>query len=174
MTHVALIGMPGSGKSSTGLALATESGLAHRDLDTVVAERTGATPSEMIRTEGESAFRSIEMDTLADVLAGEEAIIACGGGIVVTEGCRQLLRRPDVVAVWLTVMASTAQARLAASGQDRPLLDDPAAYDRLWHERRRHYLSVADVVVATDARSPAHVAHVIAARLIPDAGVAAS
>lgn len=70
---------------------------------------------------------------------------------MVTEGCRQLLRRPDVVAVWLTVMASTAQARLAASGQDRPLLDDPAAYDRLWHERRRHYLSVADVVVATDA-----------------------
>lgn len=79
MTHVALIGMPGSGKSSTGLALATESGLAHRDLDTVVAERTGATPSEMIRTEGESAFRSIEMDTLADVLAGEEAIIAQEG-----------------------------------------------------------------------------------------------
>lgn len=165
MSHVALVGMPGSGKTATAAALATMSGLALRDLDVVVAERTGATPAEIIRADGEPAFRGIEADALAAVLAGEAVVVSCGGGVVVTPSCRELLRRDDVVTVWLTLRPDTAHARLASSGQDRPLLDDPDAYDRLWHERRRHYLSVADVVVATDTRTAADVARVVATRV---------
>lgn len=164
MTHVALVGMPGSGKSATAAALATMSGLALRDLDLVVTDRTGATPAEIIRANGEAAFRSLEADALDAVLADEPVVVSCGGGAVLTAASRSLLRRPDVVTVWLTVLPATAHARLASSGQDRPLLDDPGAYDRLWHERRRHYLSVADAVVATDLRSPADVARIVATR----------
>lgn len=163
--HIALVGMPGSGKSATAEALAASTGLRLRDVDAVVAEATGRTPAEIIRSDGEAAFRAIEADMLEAVLDGEPAVVSCGAGAVVTPRCRTLLRRLDVVTVWLTVLAATAAARLASSGQDRPLLDVPGAYDRLWHERRRHYLSVAAMVVATDARTPAEVARVISARL---------
>lgn len=164
-THIALVGMPGSGKSATAEALAASTGFALCDIDALVAEATGRSPAELIRADGEDAFRAIEADTLDDALGGDAAVVSCGAGAVVTPRCRTLLRRREVVTVWLTVLGATAVARLASSGQDRPLLDSPGAYDRLWHERRRHYLSVADVVVATDTRTPAEVARVISARL---------
>lgn len=165
MTHLALVGMPGTGKTATAAALADATGIASVDLDDLVAARAGAPPAQIIRESGEAAFRAAEADALAAVLDGAAAVVACGGGAVVTRRCREMLRGPDVVTVWLTATPATAAARIKGSSQDRPLLQDPGAYDRLWHERRRHFIAVADIVVATDRHTPMEVAAIVGARL---------
>lgn len=163
--HLALVGMPGSGKSATAVALSEATGTATVDLDDLVALRTGAPAAQIIRDRGEADFRAAEAEALADALDAAPVVVACGGGVVMTGRCREILRRPDVVTVWLTATPATAATRIGLSSQDRPLLDEPGAYDRLWHERRRHFMSVADVVVATDRRAPAEVAAIVLARL---------
>lgn len=165
MTHITLVGMPGSGKSSTAAALSAASGLLLRDVDEIAAGAIGLPVAQAIREHGEAAFRDAEAEGLAAVLDGEPAAVACGAGAVLAPVCRALLRRAGVVTVWLTATEETVAVRLASSRQDRPLLDTPGAYGRLWHERRRHYLSVADVVVATDRRTPTEVARLVMGRV---------
>lgn len=163
---IALIGLPGSGKSSVGRALAARLGRPFIDLDGAVSERLGAAPAEAFARLGEGAFRDAEEAALAEALAprGAEAapVVATGGGAVLREANRRALADSAFV-VWLDLSPEAAAARLAARPdglRSRPLLagDAPARMRTLWEERRALYEASADARVDAASGGPDAVA----------------
>lgn len=119
MARVVIVGLPGSGKSAVGMAAANRLGIPFLDLDEVIANQQGMTPAEIIRRDGEASFREIERQALATWIAAD-VVLATGGGVVVSEACRQLLKTQRNVA-WLQATIESLVAR--SQSQDRPLLD---------------------------------------------------
>jgi len=153
--HVVLIGLSGSGKSSVGRRIAAMLGRPFRDADDQIEQRSGRTVRDIFALDGEPAFREIEAEVMADLLSSPDAsVIAAGGGAVVTESTRKLLREPDVFVVWLTADPEFLASRTGKKAH-RPLLDDDpaAALARLLAERRAWYEEVADVTYDVQ---PAH------------------
>jgi shikimate kinase / 3-dehydroquinate synthase len=132
--HLALIGFMGAGKSKLGRELA---GLTHRpfvDTDREIEKHHG--PITELFERGEPAFRRIEEQVVAEALAGPMAVIALGGGAVLSEATRKRLRRTAFVA-WVTVDVDTAWSRVRNSG--RPLAQDREQFRRLFEEREVLY-----------------------------------
>lgn len=127
--HVVLVGPMGSGKTTLGRALAMRLGLAFVDVDARIAEEAGCDIPVIFANEGEASFRAHESQALAELLAGEPAVIATGGGAVLTEANRDAMRDAGVV-IYLQVDAATQLARLAGD-TGRPLLDTPDRARRL-------------------------------------------
>ncbi len=67
--HIVLIGMMGVGKSTVGRRVAKELSRPFVDSDDEVVARTGRAVAEIFATDGESAFRDIEAEVMADLLA---------------------------------------------------------------------------------------------------------
>jgi shikimate kinase/3-dehydroquinate synthase len=131
----------GAGKSTLGQELAERIGRRFVDLDELVEEVGGMTVAEIFREEGEAGFRGRE-EAAARALEGRDArVFALGGGAVLAEGTRRLLRE-HAVTLWLDVDVETAWER--AQGGGRPLAQDDAAFRRRYGERRPLYEEVAD------------------------------
>jgi len=161
--HIALVGMAGAGKTTIGRILGEMWGLPVVDLDEIVERCTGRSVVAVFDDEGEAVFRRHEAAALHEALdARSLSIVSCGGGVVTTPVCRELLRAPDILTVWLTAGLHTLRDRLLCSSPERPLLRDPEALPRLWAERRPLYESVADTAVATDGRVVSVVAREVA------------
>jgi shikimate kinase len=153
--HLVLVGLSGTGKTSVGRRIAALLSRPFVDADEEIEERTGRTVRGIFAADGETAFREFEAYVMADLLAAPEStVIAAGGGAVVTESTRKLLRQPEVFVVWLTATPEFLASRTAKKAH-RPLLDgDPvAALRRLAAERSDWYEEVADVTFDVQ---PAH------------------
>ena len=85
MMNIVLIGMPGSGKSTVGKALAERTGRAVIDIDAEITRTAGCSIPDLFRDQGEAAFRAMETEAVR--LAGKETgkIIITGGGVVTRE-----------------------------------------------------------------------------------------
>ena len=132
--HLALIGFMGAGKTTLGRELAR---LTHRpflDTDEEIENRIG--PIDELFERGEPEFRRIEEQIVAEALAGPTAVIALGGGAVLSEATWKRLRSTAYVA-WVTVDVDTAWSRVRDSG--RPLARDREQFGRLFEERAVRY-----------------------------------
>ena len=119
--HLILVGMPASGKSTVGRALAQRLGWPCVDLDALLAAQSGGTVGELLRGEGELAFRRRESALLQQVLAGPRAVIATGGGTAAyCDAMAQLCARGTVI--WLDAPVATLSQRAVQDATDRPLL----------------------------------------------------
>jgi len=151
-SHVVLVGMMGSGKTSVGQRLAESLGMPFVDSDQQVEARTGRTVREIFESDGEPAFRLEERTALLEALAASEpTVIAAAGGVVLDASNRELLRALPATGgqvVWLKASPAVLAGRVG-SADHRPLLgSDPAAVlDRLDTEREALYQSVATIVI---------------------------
>ena len=154
--NVALIGMPGCGKSSVGKVLAARLGRRFVDMDEEIAARAGMSIPDIFRAEGEAGFRARETAVLRDFSAERGLVIATGGGVVTRAENRPLLRRNSRT-VWL----SRPIGSLAKEG--RPLsLSRPV--EELAAERLPLYRAWADVQVEM-ADTSAETAELVLRRL---------
>lgn len=150
MTVIALIGMPGSGKSSVGRQLARRLNWAFADSDAEVERRIGCTIRAYFEQHGEAAFREVEQNTLAGLLDRDRLVVATGGGAVLREANRQLLAsRAEVV-----YLRSTVEELMRRLRRDthRPLLqvNDPMRRLReLFEQRDPLYRECARFVIET-------------------------
>lgn len=148
--NVYLVGMPGSGKSSVGRALARRVGWPFVDLDADVEAAAGKPVSEIFERDGEPRFRALEREALERVAAEGPAVVACGGGVVLDPANRRLLQDSGTV-VLLSVPVERLRARIRPGS--RPLVGEPEDVERLLAERDPLYREVADRVI--DATAPA-------------------
>lgn len=149
-----LIGLPGSGKSTVGRALARHLDWQFLDVDEEIERMTGSTIPTLFRSEGESAFRAMEFRLTAALSSQADAVLAPGGGWSAQPGAFESLP-PDSATVWLRVSPEEAFRRLRGSPlRDRPLLAGPdplATLHALLAQRHEHYAR-ADLIVDVDGR----------------------
>jgi len=155
MVRLTLIGYRGCGKSTVAAMLSERTGVPWLDADAVVEERAGRSIAALIAAEGEPAFRDLEAYVLADVLAGPPVILATGGGVVLRESNRHLLRSAGRPVVWLQAPADVVRQRIAAdpaSATRRPGLtsaDPLAEVDAALAAREPFYRECADAAFDT-------------------------
>lgn len=93
MTNIVLVGMPGSGKTTVGQALAALSGKPFVDLDEEITRAAGKPIPQIFAEGGEEAFRALEHQVLTKVCAGSGQVIATGGGSILWSENRAAMRR---------------------------------------------------------------------------------
>ncbi|HEY7560772.1 MAG TPA: bifunctional shikimate kinase/3-dehydroquinate synthase [Gaiellaceae bacterium] len=142
--HLALIGFMGAGKTTVGSRVAELTSRPFIDLDAVIEQRHGPIPELFER--GEAEFRGLEEDALAGVLSFPDAVIALGGGAVLSPVNRARLRN-RAFTVHLQVEVATAWERVR--GSDRPLARDEEDFGALFESRGPVYAEAADAVGAT-------------------------
>ena len=154
-----LVGMMGAGKSTIGKALAALMGTKFVDLDRELEERCGVSIPHIFETEGEAGFRCRETRLLQEYARASDMVVATGGGVVIREENREILKASPAVAVHLKVSPEECFRR--TQGTDRPLLqcEDPMAkICRLLQERGPLYEEVADISYETDGMNAARAA----------------
>lgn len=160
---IVLIGFMGAGKTTVGGLLAGRLGLPFHDTDVEIERCAGRPISDIFAISGEPAFRDLEHRVVADLLGGQEAVLALGGGAPEHSVTRKLLAESKADIIYLRVSYDEAMARVA-SDPLRPLLALPGLDER-YRRRLELYPVTATVTVATDARTPAEIAQHIIARL---------
>jgi shikimate kinase len=164
---VFLIGYRGSGKSTVGRILADRLRWAFLDADAVLEERHARTIRDIFAAEGEAGFREKEAAVLAELGGQTDTVIATGGGAVLREENRRLLRRHGFVA-WLDADPQTLLARIQAdptTAVRRPDLAGGglAEIEQLLAIRKPLYRACADAAVPSGALSPEQAADAILA-----------
>lgn len=146
--NIILTGFMGTGKSTTGRALAQRLGLTFIDTDQVIEERTGSPITNIFAQQGETVFRRMESE-IAQELAGQcNLVIATGGGFFTNPENVSVLESGGHI-ICLTATAEEICERIKQQGQIRPLLQDPkplARISELLREREmvyRQFLQVA-------------------------------
>ncbi len=152
---VLLTGPMGAGKSRVGRALASALGWKFVDTDVSVEKAAGMKIAEIFAREGETGFRNRERAVL-ESLPEQGAVIALGGGAVVAEENRVLLRSKGTL-VWLDARPETLVERIGEAAE-RPLLaglDRAARIAKLAALRDSRAVAYATAVhhIETDGRS---------------------
>lgn len=158
MNGIVLIGFMGAGKTTIGRLLAKETQLAHLDFDDLIVEEIQMTIQEYFDRFGEEAFRKRETEVLARSLDLRH-IISTGGGIVLKEENRQLLKQMPKV-VYLKTEADELVKRLKADQKTiRPLVvsKSPAEIKDVYLPRVPFYEESAGVIIDTTGKTPAEI-----------------
>lgn len=165
---VVLVGFMGAGKSAVGRELATALALPFVDSDELVVAEAGRSITALFAERGETDFRVLEESIVLRELgraARRACVLALGGGAVRSDLVRRALRGVPKV-VWLTAPADelwTRVGRDAGEAPERPLAADRESFGRLLAVREPLYQEVATLIAETAGRSPAAVAHALAA-----------
>jgi 3-dehydroquinate synthase len=138
------IGFMGAGKTTAAKEAAAVLGVTADDADALIEARLGEPIAAFFEREGEAAFRAVEEELVAKLLAtADGGVIALGGGALGSDRVREALWRHT--AVLLDLDLDTAWAR--AAGADRPLARDRAAFAALYEARAPLYEAAADAVL---------------------------
>ena len=154
MSRSVLIGAPGSGKSTVGVALAAHLQWPFVDTDALIEMKESKKITDLFVENGEGYFRAVEFETLQEVLKEESAVISLGGGAPISERAQEALLSSESIIVFLDVSLATAAPRVGFN-RDRPLLlgNPRAQWNELMSSRRPIYESLATAVIQVDDRT---------------------
>jgi shikimate kinase len=148
--HLILVGLPGSGKSVVGEALAQRLNRSFLDFDREIERRQSSSISEIFAVRGEPYFRQQEIELTLELRQCGNMVVAPGGGWVTNKGVVEIIRPPAKL-IYLKVKPETALARLGAQRAARPLLSRPdplGELKRLLADRETLYAQADHVVSA--------------------------
>jgi shikimate kinase len=154
---IALIGMMGTGKTTSGPIIANKLGTNFADLDDIIAYKVGMSISQAFIYFGEKVFRSYETSALSEVVWHENIVISCGGGVTLNVRNMEIMK--DFIKVRFIADAEILHQRLK-NDFSRPLLKDNsvAALKKIMDEREKHYAAYADITIDTSNKTPEEVA----------------
>jgi len=154
MKNVFLIGFMGCGKSTIAGLLSKRLGVAQVEMDEMIVQEQGMPITEIFEKYGEEHFRDIETDLVRRLQAQDGVVVSCGGGAVLREENRRMMKESGVI-VWLTAEPATILERVKHS-TNRPVLNGHMNVEyitELMERRRECYEAAADYCVATDGKS---------------------
>lgn len=154
-SNIALIGFMGAGKSAAGKALAAKLKMQFIELDSMVETKAGKPITDIFRFDGEPAFRKLESEVAVEASEKKQAVISCGGGIVLAPANIETLKRNAVI-VYLQAGPDAILDRVKDSANIRPLLartDPSRTITELLKARRPLYEKAADIVIDTSGLS---------------------
>src|SRR5258708_2067174 len=154
--HVVLVGMTGSGKTTVGKLLAEQTGRPLFDTDEIIEKTENRSITEIFESEGEAYFRKLETKALDAALnQGKPVVISTGGGIVIVDENRKMIRERSF-SIYLKADLESLKQRLSkAAVATRPLLkDDPFNVLEQLINKREPWYAMAEWTVPTDSLSP--------------------
>ena len=148
-----LVGMMGSGKTSTGRPLAERLGYGFVDADAVIEQVAGCTISEIFERDGEEDFRTLETQVLRSISERHSLVVATGGGVVTRSENWGMMHQGIVI--WLDVERRQLLERLRNDSIQRPLLmtADPAKTLEEILKQRRPLYDEADLTVVIESET---------------------
>lgn len=156
--HLFLSGFMGAGKSRIGRELAAKTGLPFIDTDKQIEERAGKSVNDIFEQDGEQHFRDLERQVIDDLSQQPlSSIIALGGGAVVNDEIRELVRSRGKL-VYIKSSPERVFERVRYT-RKRPLLKVPedGDYEKNLFERikqllaqREPFYTLADIVIDRD------------------------
>jgi shikimate kinase len=150
-TNIALIGFMGTGKTAVGRLLAEKLNKKFLEQDSLIEQKAGKSIPEIFRQNGEISFRELEIAATKEIAREQNAVIACGGGVVLNKINIDRLKESSVV-VYLTASPEAILERTSAEEGQRPLLnvENPLRTIReLMKFRRPFYERSADMTIDT-------------------------
>lgn len=150
MGLIALVGLPGGGKSTVGRHLARRLNCEFVDSDALIERELGTSIREFFSREGEAAFRDVEESVIGRLVAGHQGVLATGGGAVLREANRKALNAHCTV-VYLRSTPEELFRRLRHDTH-RPLLQVPDPLGRLrelYTQRDPLYRRTAHFIIET-------------------------
>lgn len=163
---IALVGLPGSGKSTVGRQLARRLSIPFLDSDQVIEQHMGCSIRDFFEREGEERFRDIEQQTLDELTQGPAAVLSTGGGVCLRAANRKHLHERTKV-IYLRATPEDVYRRIRHD-RGRPLLlvDDPLQRLRdLYSIRDPLYREAAHYMIETGRPSVATLVNMIVMQL---------
>ncbi|MBR4287111.1 MAG: shikimate dehydrogenase [Clostridia bacterium] len=139
--NIVLVGMPGSGKSTVGRALAQRLSKSFVDSDDLIVESQGKPITEIFSEVGEKGFREIEKKEIFSVSSRNNHVIATGGGAILNKENTDILKENGRI----YFINRPLECLVATS--DRPLSSNADALKKRYDERYSLYIECADVVI---------------------------
>lgn len=152
--NIILIGLMGAGKTTIGRLLASSMGRIFIDSDHEIQQRTGVDIPLIFEIEGEAGFRKRETEVLRDVTQLPNIVLATGGGAILREENRELLRKSGTV-VYLRVPINELKRRTRFD-KNRPLLqtaNPQARLVELFNQRDAIYQQTAHITLDSGRQS---------------------
>jgi shikimate kinase len=166
-TNIALIGYMGTGKTAAGKVLSEKTGKKFLELDWIIEEQAEMTIPAIFKKNGEIGFRELEIAATKSVAGDTDAVIACGGGIVLNKINTDRLR-VNGVTVYLTAEPEVILKRVSAEKGQRPLLevqDQLKTIKEMLEFRSPFYERAADITIDTSKLTVNEVASEITRKL---------
>ena len=166
-TSIALIGFMGMGKTVVGKLLAEKLGKEFIELDAIIEKKAGRSIPEIFRKDGEIGFRELEIAVTKDVAKEMNAVIACGGGIVLNTINIDRLRKQCII-ICLAASPQVIIKRTSGDTGERPLLavpDRARQIKELLKFRKPFYERLADITINTSRISAESVVESIMEKL---------
>lgn len=160
--HLFFIGFMGTGKSTIARMLSRRLGVEQIEMDQRIVEKEGMEINEIFSRYGEAYFRDLETEMLRGLSLVKPAIISCGGGIVLRKENVSLMQKLGQT-ILLTASPETVLSRVERD-DSRPNLRGRKTVEgirELMEQRRAHYEAAAQMVIATDEKSPKEVAELV-------------
>jgi shikimate kinase len=160
--------MPGSGKSTIGKATANRLALRYTDCDRSIERRAGCSIAVLFERHGEQGFRDVEAEVLGTLVAEPVSVIATGGGVVLRDANRELLRT-RTFCVYLRASHDLLWQRVRRDRR-RPLLqvaDPELRLRQMSAERGPLYEQTAHIVIDTDGLAFDHLVEEVVRRVSP-------
>ena len=159
-SNIALIGFMGTGKTAVAKVLAPKLGKEFIELDGIIEKRAGKSINEIFVKDGEIRFRELEIEATREVANKKNAVIACGGGIVLNTINIDRLKRESVI-ICLTASPAVILKRTSDEKDVRPLLkvtDQLKQIKTMLKNRQPFYRWAADITINTSGLTIASVA----------------
>ena len=163
---ISLIGYRGCGKSTVGRRLADRLQYTFVDTDRLIEEKTDSSIAELFASQGESGFRQIEADVIAETYQQENLIVATGGGAILNPRSCQIMQDAGPV-VWLQADVETILQRMHAddtNDETRPALtnlDEKTEIEMVLAFRIPIYREIASIEISTVDNSPEQIVEII-------------
>ena len=150
-SNVILIGMPGSGKSTSGILLAKTLGLSFLDTDLLIQQQEGVLLQDLVNQKGFSGFIGIEERVISGISASF-SVISTGGSVVYSDASMKLLKKIGTV-VYLDVSFPEIMRRIQNISTRGIALKSNQTLEDLYHERVPLYQKYADLIVCGDNKT---------------------